>query len=495
MTTIYNENDPVWKDFFRRMNTRQDDVLERKMAPILRKKLKPLISKLERTTKMPPGLTKQEAKYRERAEWPRSIYIPEVLWDLCKAFESIPDSQPLKLEYLDTYEHPWMRSSSFVFDESLDRNKHSLTKSAGPPRFGKKRDELAAAKQYVSEVLKPDPKLENSYCIAPGTRTQQSSPEDPKIRLVWMIPITTWIIESEAVDDAITKTIEATASKPHQIFVFYTQLSGLKEWFAKFEGEVMQWVNLDATVYDSTVTAVELDQLVEYFVGDFEFSEFIAQYLKQAELALPHGLMSRYGGMPSGSKFTNLGDGWTNVLDIIESFARFKLDRFIVCIAVNGDDITVGLSTKLSEDNLKKISTVSRRNINYTKSELGTYVWNSKLVVEVDQSGEVLITRPAWRVYNSLCFTERVRGPIFASKEYIELATASILQDIEEHPYGDQIIDLVASVTKFHLSTMSNDQLQDAANAYLGDNVWREERDTNELIDSLRSTRYGQAKV
>ena len=490
--TICDYKDAGVQRFFSNITTDNVGIVERKLAPKIRSNVKPQMHQHLRTNQLPSGLDAQEKKFAEREEWPRSIYIWDVLLNGCKKFESVADSEPLILEYLDVFSHPWKKSSSFARDLELPRNKRSMVKSAGLPGLSSKRNELAAAIQYVDESIKSTPVLENLYSFLSGARTQQSPPEDPKVRLVWMEPISTWLLEVEAIDSAITATVEAISDQ--DIFVFYTEPSKFQEWAANRWSDVVEWVNLDAEAYDTSVSATELEQLVNWFCGDYEFKELIIENLQSTQLALPNGQMSRYGGMPSGTKFTNLGDGWTNTLDIIEAFARYKLDRYIECVAVNGDDITVGLTTKLKDANLKQIATASRRNINYVKTVVGDYIWNSKLFIGETRDGELLMTRPLERVYNSLCFAERQKDSIYGSKEYIELATASILQDVEQHPCGDQFIESVANQTQFHLSSMSDEDLVPAAEAYADINSWREWDTPQVVIEHLRSTKYGMAK-
>jgi hypothetical protein len=466
-------------------------VIERKLTPQVRKVVLPLARKLHRTTKTPPGLNEQEDKYLERVEWPKSIYKYSLLVEAMSHYNNVPGGDNLDLSYLDQFSHPWKHSMAHGLDLSLERNRRSLSKGASLPNGGSKREALSAAELYNDEKLKPNPILNNCYSIMPGIRTQQSHPDESKVRLVWGTPCHWWLVECEAFDDALSMTIEAVnAGTGNKIFVFYTEPSKLQEWVTNNWSGVVEWVNLDAEQFDASVTASEIAQMVEYFAPSYEFKELVKEYLIHASLVMPEGDLTRDGGQPSGSKTTNLFDGFCNVLDIIEAFARYKLDRYIVCILVNGDDITVGLSTKLSKENLEKIGHASRRNIHPDKSVVGYYVWNSKWYVD-----ENLLTRPVFRVLNSIMYSERMKSSIYGSREYIEISTAQQCMDIENHPYGPQVIEAIAGISKYHISTLSNDELQQAGEAYLDAHSWKEGEDVNGMLSRLRESLYAQAKV
>jgi hypothetical protein len=462
-------------------------VIERKLAPKVRKDVLPLARKLHRTAKYPPGLKELEDKFLERVEWPKSVYKYNVLKQAVEPFMTVPIGDPLDLNILNEYTHPWTPSVTHELDLSLERNRRSLSKSGSLPLGGTKKDALDEAKLYNEQKLKPNPRLENCYSIMPYSRTQQSHPDEPKVRLVWGTPTHWWLIECEAFDDALTKTINKANDIQSRVFVFYTEPSKLKEWYQRYSSEVVEWVNLDAAQFDSTVTASEIAQMVEYFAPGYTFKDLVSEYLIHAALVMPEGDLTRDGGQPSGSKTTNLFDGFCNTIDIIEAFRRYKLDRYIVCIVVNGDDITIGLKTRLTKDNLTKISHASRRNIHEDKSVIGEFVWNSKWYVR-----ENVLTRPVFRVLNSLMYSERMKDSIYGSKEYIEIATTQQLSDIEEHPYGAEIIKAVANITKYHISGMSDEQLAPAMEAYQDAHSWKEGEEVSDALSRLRGTAYGQ---
>ena len=473
------------QQFFERIQIDNDGIIERKLAPKIRKLL-PEVRKQFRLHQLPSGLNDQELKYMERVEWPRSIYRFEKLREASLEYRDVHDDILWTKDMIDQFNHPYLPSTRFSYDASLARNKSSMKKGAGLPSLGKKRDNLSEAIQYVEEVIKPARSLDKMYSILPGVRTQQSQIEDPKVRLVWMVPISTWYMECEALDDALSVTQDKTQNLD-EIFVFYTPPEMMAKWVSKYYSSVTQWVNLDAEQFDSTVAASEIRQMASIFFGNYEFSEILEEYLVNASLVMPEGDLTRNGGQPSGSKTTNLFDGYCNVGDVIASFHRFNLDRFIECILVNGDDITVGLSTKLTSDNLEKIAHYSLRNIHPEKSVMGDYVWNSKWFVD----GEI-ITRPVFRVLNSLMYSERQKLAIFGSKEYVELATSQQLKDIENHPIGDFVIKEVAKVTKYHISTMTDEQLMPAAEAYQDAHSYQEWMTPERIIDQARSSRYAQ---
>jgi hypothetical protein len=490
MSTISCRESPYVQRYLANLQVDNTGIIERKLANKVREVIIPLARKLHRTSKVPPGLSSLEDKYLERLEWPKSVYRYKLLQEAMSKYLQVPSGSELNLGYLDSYSHPWKQSAQYTVDLTLDRNRRSLSKGGSLPNGGTKRENLSEAELY-NEKVKQSPTLEMCYSILPGIRTQQSHPDDPKVRLVWGTPTHWWLIECEAFDDALSLTIEAVNNDVgNKIFVFYTEPSKLKEWTASNWSEVVQWVNMDAEQFDASVTASEIAQMVEYFAPTYEFKELVKEYLIHASLVMPEGDLSRDGGQPSGSKTTNLFDGFCNVLDMIEAFARYKLDQYIVCVIVNGDDITIGLSTKLSKENLEKIGHQSRRTINADKSVIGDYVWNSKWYIDGD-----IITRPVFRVLNSIMFSERMKSSIYGSREYIEISTAQQCADIEAHPWGPEIVKAIAGISKYHISSMSDDQLSEAAEAYLDAHSWKEGEDVNGLLSRLRDSLYAQAKV
>jgi len=486
LSTISNRDSEFVSSYLAHLQIDNTGIIERKLKPKVWKETLPLARKLLRTTSLPSGLEQQEMKYLERVEWPKSIYKWALLKEGVALYTQIPIGDELKLNYLDQFSHPYRVASVHKSDMTLERNRRSLSKGNSLPNGGSKRDNLPEIKQYVEEKIKPNPILDVMYSIMPGVRTQQSHPDDPKVRLVFGTPGSYWYLECEWIDDAITQTIQ-NVDTSNNIFVFYTEPSKLQEWVRSNGGGVYQWANLDATNFDSSVTASEIRQMVQYFAPGYEFNDLISEYLIHASLVMPEGDVSRDGGMPSGSKSTNLFDGFCNVLDILESLARYKLDRYVECICVNGDDISVGLSTKLTPENIEKVGNASRRNIHPDKSVLSDYVWNSKWYVD-----ENLMTRPVFRVLNNIMFSERMKSSIYGSKEYIELSVAQQLSDIENHPFGTEIIRSIAGLTKYHISSMPDEQLRPAAEAYINAHSWKEDEDVDSMLSKIRQSVYAQ---
>ena len=270
LSTISNRDSEFVTRYHSHLQIDNTGIVERKLKPQVLKEVIPLARKLLRTSNMPPGLLDQEMKYLERVEWPKSVYLYSKLVEGVAHYSSIPVGEALKLEYLDQFTHPYIQASVHNYDGSLERNRRAMTKGTGLPNGGSKRDNFTDFTGYVDEKIKPNPILENCYSIMPGVRTQQSHPDDPKVRLVFGVPGSHWYMECEMIDDAITKTVSAINTS-NKIFVFYTEPSLLKEWVRNNVGSVNQWANLDAANFDSTVTASEITQMVEYFAPQYEF--------------------------------------------------------------------------------------------------------------------------------------------------------------------------------------------------------------------------------
>lgn len=470
----------------RRLTSIQTDnvgIAKRPLHGVVMRSLLPWWRRKYRSSKLPSGLDEIERKYLERVDWPRSVYKYSILRDQCTPFEHVDNRG--KYTYKHDLTHPWCKSTSFKFDISLGRNKRALKKAAGLPKFGKKREALNGAMQW-NQQIKSSPSLDKCYSIMPGYRTQQSRPGDEKVRLVWSVPIHIWQLECEAIDDAITRTISANKNMVKQVKLFYDTPEGVHKWVKHFYSEVKFWMNVDASQYDSTVQQHELASCVEYFAGEYELARLLAEYLSYSSLVMPERDINRSGGMPSGSKFTNLGDGWTNVNDIMESLHVMKLDRYVVCVLVNGDDISIGFNTKLTDANMGKLAKLSRREINPAKSVVGQYVWNSKWYAD-----DNIITRPIGRVLNSMAFKEHQSDPITGSKEYVAISIAQQLKDVELHPMGSEFIKEVHKYDKYPIAKFTDKELIDAATTYVEDHGWRDDIQTpQELIATVRSSVY-----
>jgi hypothetical protein len=132
--------------------------------------------------------------------------------------------------------------------------------------------------------------------------------------------------------------------------VLYIEPSKILEWQKNFIGVVTTWLNVDAEKYDQSVQPSETEKAADYFYPDYEFKDLLVEYSNKADLVMPDEIISRNGGMPSGKKTTNLEDGFDNINDLLEALDKMGLYKYVVCILVNGDDITIGLSTKLTQE-------------------------------------------------------------------------------------------------------------------------------------------------
>jgi hypothetical protein len=356
--------------------------------------------------------------------------------------------------------------------------------------MGSKRDNLAELTQYNDEKVKPNPILEVCYSSLMGVRTQQSPPDGPwKVRNVWGVPGHIWQLMCEAADSALSATVDAV-SPSLDIFVFYTEPNKFKEWYANIESQCSEFINADASAYDTTVQGVETDYTLDFICGDYEFVELIKEYERKCALMTPEGDITRDGGKGSGMKTTGYGNSLTNCQDRNESYYKAKLDKHLVGFGVNGDDITDAVSTKLSTHNIEQISKFSRRTLNTDKFVVGDFVWNSKWYIGQDRSGEIIMTRPIYRLVNSTMYSERQKNAIYFSKEYTAIALAQQLRDVEEHPLGLEVAKLYRKYDKYHISEFNNEQLQPAVDAYLDEHNYLEHLDTESFLGPLRDSVY-----
>jgi hypothetical protein len=467
-----------------------DNIVERPLAERIRNEILPQINKLFRTAKLPSGLDQLEKRFQERILWPRSIYKYSVLMEAARAFEQNRVGEIYQVDALEIYSHPFKPSTSFNFDVNLERNRRALKKGNGPPNMGTKRDNLAELTQYNDEKVKPNPILENCMSSLMGVRTQQSPVEGPwKVRNVWGVPGHIWQLQCEAADSALSATVEAVNPKL-DVFVFYTEPSKFKEWYANIESRVSEFVNADASNYDVTVQRVETDYTLDFMSRDYEFVELLKSYEGECSLMTPEGDITRNGGKGSGMKTTGYGNSITNVQDRNEAYTKAKLDGYIEGFGVNGDDITDAITTKLSEHNLEQINKFSRRTLNTDKFIVGDFVWNSKWYIGQDRSGEIVMTRPIYRLVNSTMYSERQKNAIYFSKEYTAIALAQQLRDVEEHPLGLEVAKLYRKYDKYHISEFSDSQLSEAVDAYLDEHNYLEHLNAETFLGPLRDSVY-----
>jgi hypothetical protein len=489
MTLSPYEN-PNIKRYLEQLRIDSDNVVERPLASRVRDVIIPQINKLFRTTKLPSGLDILEKKFEERILWPRSIYKYSSLMEAAEKFRQNRIGEAYTTDVHQVMSHPFRPSTSFEFDESLERNRRALKKGNGPPNMGSKRDNLAELTQYNDEKIKPNPQLENCYSSLMGVRTQQSPADGPwKVRNVWGVPGHIWQLMCEAVDSALTATVEAVDPKL-DIFVFYTEPSKFKEWFANIQDKVTEFVNTDASEYDTTVERVETDYTLDFLARDYEFVGLLKQYEGECALMTPEGDITRNGGKGSGMKTTGIGNSDTNCQDKYEAWVKTKLDRYLEGFGANGDDLTEACSTKLTKHNIEQISKFSRRTLNIDKFIVGDFVWNSKWYIGMDRSGEIIMTRPIYRLVNSTMYSERQKNAIYFSKEYTALALAQQLKDVEEHPLGLDVAKLYRKVDKYHISEFSDDQLSEAVDAYLDEHNYLEGYNSKSYLSSIRDSVY-----
>lgn len=489
--TISEARDPEkLKQFLNRFKYDNTDIVKRPGYNEIDKYVIPALRKAVRTLKLPTTLLEYEMKQMERVYWPRSVFIAKIFNSQMEPFTKVGNIPVDSDDNINSFSTTFKFSDHSTFQPDLDRNKRAMKKAAGLPFFGKKGDALAGALQYNVTVVKPDPKLGNCYSVLPGTRTQQSEPGNEKVRLVWSIPVHIWQLECELADDAITRTIEACQQAKSEIQQFYWDPRvNLLQWFNKFANQVVQWVSLDSSQYDSSVQANELADVVEHINSKYELKELLKQYLAYSDIVMPEGPMQRSGGMPSGSKVTNWGDGWTNVKDILQVMARLNLLKFVVCVLVNGDDITLGISTRLTLKNLQDISKHTRRNISPDKS----VCWNDALLNSKWYVGNGICTRSIFRATNSLMFKERQADALTMNAVYTAIARHQILLDVEMNPMYEVLAKNLAQYEEVPLAkAMADERWEQTLTAYIEDHTYDDSIDPKVFVQNLQNSRYAK---
>jgi hypothetical protein len=442
----------------------------------------------------PSGLRIVEEDFKAKLYRPRSVYEFKVLEQLTNEYRLVEDTPyttgPDLLEDLFP-DHPFRGSKRWSFDAKLERNKRALKKGGSLPNGGDKQSNFAAAVQYVNEVIFPGNSIDKMFSILIYHRTQQQNAAgDTKVRPVHGFPTSTWYIEGIAFDDGITLTIKANGGDSNRIKLFYCEPGEIHRWFQNQSSGVVCWVNIDATGYDRNVGASELAVAVQHLAGGYEFTNLVSDYIIRASLVMPAGDIHRNGGQPSGSKQTNWGDALTNLLDHLEALSRLGLLKYLRCVLINGDDITFGFSTWVTAQNREKWARYSRREINPSKSHTGKFGWNSKWYID-----DEIMTRPVYRVLNSLMFKEHQTNPITGSKEYVAIATAQQLEDLADHPLADLVLREVKRIDKYPVEAFTAKELRPAMEAYVDDHNWSVDwmSTVDDRIQQLQTGAYAKA--
>lgn len=327
-------------------------------GPFRRAALKPYISQMSKPN--PDGIFDDHVAeiLREQGfsweEDPRSIYDPQQLYDALKRYAT----DWTAFEQFDTHLEYGFRKAYKIFakpknvqplnilsDEEVVQSALKLTKSAGLPSLGKKRDNLAYAFDREAQIRlgtkAPNP------CIA-YKRTQQGN----KSRLVWGYPLEMTIMESRFARPLINEFLKRPT--PMAFGMSKAEL-GAKLHRYVFEGSGTT-VCLDYSKYDSTIpkgmikeafrilSTWFLDRDVEAYGWDT-----VVKYFITTPIVMPDGHLytGKDHGVPSGSYFTQMIDSVVNVAIVYAIRSRFGLDFHPRQLYVLGDDVIVNVRGKV----------------------------------------------------------------------------------------------------------------------------------------------------
>lgn len=449
-----------------------------------------------RSVKLPPGLSKYAVYYDERAEWPASPYYSDRVrehLDLISGDHDCGDDEFFSIDEFNSlgFKHPFKPGLSFEFNEDDPRVRQVLKKAGACPIGGTKGENLPKAKQYVDQTKSQGLPLELRYSAVIGMRTQPGPPGQGKARAIEMISTSDWIIGVEAFGDALTRSDESISSD-QEILMFHIEPSKLGEWFSRFNGEVISWVSWDWSSYDARLAAQLMETVARYLMGDYSFVDQEVNFLLNASIMGPWGTVTRRGANLSGHISTNILNCLTNILHFLKVLEQLNLLRFVVCVLINGDDIVIGFSTRITQDNLSKINRFSFMDANVSKVDVGNYIWSSKLIVELDSTGKIIISRIPELVYNRIKYPERRKDRL--DKWIISMGMATTLDGLvipnHEHPRGSEILEHFAKIDDLDINTASDDELMPSATIMSGDLSWRGVSTPQEVIDMVRDTRF-----
>jgi hypothetical protein len=451
-----------------------------------------------RTVKLPSGLTKYTVYYDKdgRAEWPASPYyvarVDEHL-DLLEGDHECTTEDYFSMEEFKTlgFNHPFQSGSSFEFNETSLRVRQVLSKWGACPLGETKRQALPKARQAEEQAESQGLSLETRYSAVESVRTSSGPPEEGKARFIASVATPDWIVGVKGFSDALTRTDEAIQTFM-PVMLFHTEPSKLAEWFGQFNGEVISWLSWDWSSYDGRLAAPLMEEVARYLMGDFAFANQEVDFLLNASLMTHRGTVTRHGANLSGHISTNILNSLTNVLHFLKVLERLNLLRYVVCVLVNGDDIVIGFSTRIIDANVRKIEHESFMSANVTKVDIGDYIWHSKLIIELDATGKIIVSRIPELVYNRIKYPERRKDKL--EKWIISMGMASTLEELvikdHEFPTGGEILRHFSKIDNLDINEASDAELMPSAEIMAADLNWRSLETGQDVIDYVRNTRY-----
>jgi hypothetical protein len=255
----------------------------------------------------------------------------------------------------------------------------------------------------------------------------------------------------------------------------------------KYSDRVTCWVYIDATRFDQSVQSKEIGACWTYLAPDYPWKDLLAETVSRGTIVMPEGVVVRSGGMSSGSKITNMGDGIANVCDNLECLKILRLDRFVECILVNGDDISFGFSTRITDENLNKWANLSRRDVSPEKSrKFDDALVNSKWYCNGN-----IITRSIFRAINSLAFKEREASALSANAIYVAVARHQILLDVEEHPCYEVLARELAKYEEYTLGqAMDDPRWKETVEYFISTHDYMGNVDPDQFVQEMKKSRY-----
>jgi hypothetical protein len=450
-----------------------------------------------RTVILPTVVGKYSVYYDDRHDWPASPYFRDRLKEALDGKEGRHECQPTDFFSIDEFEslgfaHPFRAGSKYEFDQESARVKQVRNKWAACPIGGSKGENIPKALQYVNAIKGSGLKLDDRYSAVVAIRTQPGPPGQGKVRDVEAVSTSDWVISVEGFGDALTRTDEAIdIGMP--ILLFHTQPEMIGKWFAKFESEVISWLSWDWTGYDQTLAAQLMEAVARFGLNTYPFADQEVEFMLNCSIMGPWGTVTRYGANISGHLSTNWLNSLTNILHFLKVLDGLRLLRYVVCVLVNGDDIVIGFSTRLTPDNVEKINKRSFMVANTTKVDNGDYIWHSKLGIEKDKSGGIVITRIPELVWNRIKYPER-RKTLDSVKWIVSMGIASTVEGLVipgyEHPRGAELLRFIAEMDDIDIASATDAELMPSAEIMAAEMSWKEITTARELIDYIRNTRY-----
>jgi len=225
---------------------------------------------------------------------------------------------------------------------------------------------------------------------------------------------------------------------------------------AKRTGRLL--VSIDFSKYDQSISPELQAKVGEYYKAIFQnsFSDEIDDLINvksNIKIVSPTGIMSGGHGEPSGSAFTNEDDSIAQ--HCIATHSNIPVDGYF---DIQGDDGVYMINPDSYEtfvSNFNKFGLEVNLDKSTTSMTYLTFLQNLYHPFYRKADGTIPGIYPTYRALNRICYLERYINFMesgLLGRDYFAIRTLSILENVKEHPYFEELVKFVLSKDKYNLT-------------------------------------------